>query len=256
MSNVPRRKQIVSKVSTSNVAGGPPSGGPSSGAGGAGGVVTRLNRLFFEPVLMPGQYVRIQSGPNSEIFQLPRNDVPEVLPPVTINLASFTSPLSALPDNSSPSPKGPTKLTAYDMPPFTLAQYRFVALDRAVSFELFQPAAVTFMENKDGGITFHYGTTMEFYKNAMWSMLPEGYVWQDTTTITAKATSMEMNKSKYYARLMAFGYKYGLVQLDTNEIYIDEDTEQIFRVFSTAKGGKKYQQIHPMTVAVGRGNRR
>ena len=36
----------------------------------ASGVVTRLNRLVFEPIIMPGQYIRIQQGKNAEIFQL------------------------------------------------------------------------------------------------------------------------------------------------------------------------------------------
>lgn len=241
-----QNKEIITKINTTNAL-NPPSSG----------IVTRLNRLAFEPTVMPGQYIRIQQGKNAEIFQLSRLDVPETLPPVTVNLASFTSSLAALTDTGTSQAKGPTKLSALDMPNYTLAQYRFVALDPGVLFELFQPASVAFMENKDGSISFHYGTTMEFYKSGMWSMLPEAYVYQDSTTISAKITNMDMNAVKYYARLIAFGFKYPLVQVSDNEIRFDEDTGQVFREFKSPRtGATKIQQIHPMTVSVGRGNRR
>ena len=241
-----QNKEIITKINTTNAL-NPPSSG----------IVTRLNRLVFEPVIMPGQYVRIQQGKNAEIFQLSRLDVPEPLPPTLINLASFSSSLAALTDTGSPAQKGPTKLTGLDMPNFTLAQYRFVGYDPGVLYELFQPASVAFMENKDGSIAFHYGTTMEFYLNGMWSMLPEAHVFQDSTTISCKITNMDMGGVKYYARIMAFGFKYPLVQVPDSEIRFDEDTGQVFREFMSPRtGAKKIQQIHPMTVSVGRGNRR
>lgn len=241
-----QNKEIITKINTANAL-SPPSSG----------LVTRLNRLAFEPMVMPGQYIRIQQGKNAEIFQLSRLDVPEPLPAVRINLASFTSSLAALTDTGSPQSKGPTKLISLDMPNYTLAQYRFVGLDEGVLFELFQPASVAFMENKDGSIPFSYDTTMEFYLNGMWSMLPEAYVYQDSTTISCKITNMDMGKVKYYARLMAFGFKYPLVQIPDNEIRFDEDTGQVFREFINPRtNAKKIQQIHPMTVSVGRGNRR
>ena len=239
-------KEVITKINTAS-----PLNPPSSG------LVTRLNRLQFEPMVMPGQYIRIQQGKNAEIFQLSRLDVPEPLPPVTINLASFTSSLAAFTDTGSPQSKGPTKLTSLDMPNYTLAQYRFVAIDEGILFELFQPASVAFMENKDGSIPFHYGTTMEFYLQGLYSMLPESYVYQDSTTISCKITNMDMGGVKYYARLLAFGFKYPLVQIPDNEIRFDEDTGQVFREFTNPRNGaKKIQQIHPMTVSVGRGNRR
>lgn len=241
------QKEIVSKISTNN---------PLQSSTGNSGIVTRLNRLAFEPILMPGQYLRVQQGKNAEIFQLSRTDVPEILPPIRINLASFTSSLAALTDTGSPTSKGPTKLTQLDMPNYTLAQYRGVALDEGVLFELFQPASVAFMENKDGSIAFDYSSTVEFYRSGMWSMLPEFCVWQDSTTVSCKATNMDMNEVKYYARFMAFGYKYPLVQIPEGEITVDPDTEQVFRTFIGKGGQKKLQQIHPMTISVGRGNRR
>ncbi len=98
---------------------------------------------------------------------------------------------------------------------------------------------------------------MEFYENGMWSMLPETYVYQDSTTISCKITNMDMGGVSYYARLMAFGFKYPLVQIPDNEIRFDEDTGQVFREFTNPRtAAKKIQQIHPMTVSVGRGNRR
>jgi hypothetical protein len=98
---------------------------------------------------------------------------------------------------------------------------------------------------------------MEFYMSGMWSMLPEAHVFQDSTTISCKITNMDMGNVKYDARIMAFGYKYPLVQVPDNEIRFDEDTGQVFREFMSPRtGAKKIQQIHPMTVSVGRGNRR
>jgi len=239
-------KEIITKINTSNAL-SPPSSG----------LVTRLNRLVYEPMVMPGQYIRIQQGKNAEIFQLSRLDVPEPLPPVKINLASFTSTLAALTDTGSPQSKGPTKLTSLDMPNYTLAQYRFVGLDEGVLYELFQPASVAFMENKDGSIAFSYDTTMEFYLSGLWSMLPEAYVYQDSTTISCKITNMDMGGTTPYARILAFGFKYPLVQIPDNEIRFDEDTGQVFREFTNPRtAAKKIQQIHPMTVSVGRGNRR
>lgn len=238
-------KEVITKVNTAS---------PLSPT--TSGLVTRLNRLAFEPMVMPGQYVRIQQGKNAEIFQLSRLDVPEPLPPVRINLASFTSTLAAFTDTGSPQSKGPTKLTSLDMPNYTLAQYRFVALDPGILYELFQPASVAFMENKDGSIPFSYDTTMEFYENGLWSMLPEAYVYQDSTTISCKITNLDMGGVKVYARLLAFGFKYPLVQIPDSEIQFDEDTGQVFRRFIGKDGAKKIQQIHPMTVSVGRGNRR
>ena len=243
-----RPKEVISKINTAAPLGG-------GAGGGVGGHVTRLNRLIFEPVVMPGQYLRIQQGPNAQIFQLSRLDVPEPLPPVTINLASFTSSLAALTDTGNVQSKGPIKLTQLDMPNFTLAQYRFVALDKGVLFELFQPASVSFLENKDGSIAFHSASTMEFYESGMWSMLPEAYVFQDSTTISCKATNMDMFGVKYYARIMAFGFKYPLIEISKDEIQFDEDTGQVFRKFVN-EGVTKLQQIHPTTVSVGRGNRR
>lgn len=239
-------KEIITKINTAS-----PLNAPGSG------ITTRLNKLAFEPMVMPGQYFRIQQGKNAEIFQLSRLDVPEPLPPTYINLASFTSSLAALTDTGSPASKGPTKLTSLDMPNYTLAQYRFVGIDEGVLYELFQPASVAFMENKDGSIAFNYATTAEFYISGMWSMLPEAFVYQDSTTISCKVTNMDMDRIKYYARILAFGYKYPLVQIPDDQIQFDIDTGQVFREFTNARtGAKKIQQIHPMTVSVGRGNRR
>jgi len=239
-------KEVVTKVNTAS-----PLNPPGSG------LVTRLSRLGFEPVLMPGQYVRIQQGKTAEIFQLSRLDVPEPLPPIKINVVSFTSTLAAFTDTGSPNSKGPIKLTDLDMPNYTLAQYRFVAYDEGVLFELFQPASVAFMENKNGSIPFDNTSTMEFYESGLWSMLPEVFVYQDSTTISAKATNEDMGGTTPYARLLVFGFKYPLVQIQDNEIKFDEDTGQVFREFINSRtGAKKIQQIHPMTVSVGRGNRR
>lgn len=239
-------KEIITKVNTAS-----PLNPPSSG------LVTRLSRLAFEPIVMPGQYVRIQQGKNAEIFQLSRLDVPEPLPPIRINLASFTSTLAAFTDTGTPTSKGPTKLSALDMPNYTLAQYRFIPLDEGVLYELFQPASVSFLENKDGSIQFSYDTVMPFFEYGMWSMLPEAYVYQDSTTISCKVTNMDMGGTTPYARLLVFGFKYPLVQIPDNEIRFDEDTGQVFREFINPRSNaKKIQQIHPMTVSVGRGNRR
>ena len=70
------------------------------------------------------------------------------------------------------------------MPNFTLAQYRFVALDKGIQFELFQPASVALWRTKMVQYAFDYSSTVEFYRVGMWSMLPETHVFQDSTTIS------------------------------------------------------------------------
>lgn len=182
-----------------------------------------LYKREFSPILKPGQNVRIEPVSQFGYYTLPRNSVPEWLPPLDINLATpFTTALSAMSDTGQTSPIQ-SKITALDVGTLTLAHYRLYAIDPAVRFELYQPATTARFANKAGAISFHVGTTSTNIETQQWGHLPEIFCYEDKTPITVKAYSMDLDETKYYARFAAFGFKYPLAM---KEMPVDRNTKE------------------------------
>lgn len=185
-------------------------------ATGGSGVLTRLNRHDIEPVLMPGQKVRVQLGQQYAIYEVPRNDAPELLPIVYINLASFTSPLALRVDSGAQTVINHS-CTEWDIVPPALAQYRLFAATPGVAFEIAQPNVVSKFVNKDGVIRIDYTSSATHFCNGDFGMLPEAWVFGDQTTLQVRAINMDMNRTKPVANIGAFGIRYPLQLIDTRE---------------------------------------
>ena len=182
-----------------------------------------LHKETISPLLKPGQFVRIEPYNQYGYFQLPRNSTPEFLPPLRVNLATpFTTSLSAAVDTGQTSPIS-TKVTALDVQDLTLAQYKLVALDERVRFEVYQPNTVARYANRNGPISFDAAGTKWFLSNQLYSCLPELFLFADKTPPTIKAYSIDLDEAQYYARFVAFGFKY---PLEFKEMPLDRETKQ------------------------------
>jgi hypothetical protein len=206
-------------------------------------VVTRLNRAVIEPVLMPGQKVRVQQGQQFAIYEVPRYDAPEVLPEVYINFASFSQQLPLLADSGAQSVLNKS-LTDLDVVAPSLAQYRLVPLTPGVQFEVSQPAVVGKFVNKNGVIRIDWSAAQTHIMTGNWGMLPEVWVFGDQTPIQAKAINMSMNETKPVATLCAYGFRYPLDYIETK---IGPDG----RIFYTDPAGQLQEIQTVMTVNVG-----
>ena len=181
-----------------------------------------LHKETISPLLKPGQFVRIEPYNQYGYFQLPRNSTPELLPPVRVNLATpFTTSLSAAVDTGQTSPIS-TKVTALDVQDLTLAQYKLVALDPGVRFEVYQPNTVARFANRAGPISFDAASTKWFMANQLYSCLPELFVFSDKTPPTIKAYSIDLDQTQFFARFAAFGFKY---PLEYKEMRLDPMTK-------------------------------
>ena len=185
-------------------------------ATGGSGVLTRLMRASIEPVLMPGQKVRVQLGQQYSIYEVPRYDAPENLLPVNINVASFSSPLPVLVDSGAQSVIN-HEATEWDIVAPGLAQYRLFPVTPGVQWEVAQPNVVSKYVNKDGVIRFDYSTVVDALVNGMHGALPEAWVFGDQTPIQLRAINMDMNATKPVASIIAFGFRYPLELLKTRE---------------------------------------
>lgn len=207
--------------------------------------VTRLNRWPFEPILMSGNKVRVQKGQTYKYYEVPRFEAPKLMLPIEIDVCSpFPRTLVSMSDTGSQT-SIPHECTELDVDSPGLAQFRLVALDKGVLFDVLQPQSASKFTNAAGPILFHYGTTMKFYKNKLWSMLPEIFSLNDEATPLVKAINMDMNRAKTHARFTAFGYYYPLKELKTR---VDPDTQRI--VYEDDAGVPRYVQA-ALTVEVG-----
>ena len=216
------------------------------GGGMGTGVITRLNRVAFEPILMPGQRVRIQQGNEFAYYELPRYTAPELLPQTVLDLADYNTgvTLSAMSDTGQQTGRT-SRITDMDVDALSLGHYRFVAIDTSILFEIRQPGSVGRFTSKTGPLRFHYGNTMTHYQNQMWSMLPELFVFEDVSPPTVTAYNMDMNRVKKYARLAFFGFRYPLQFLQTK---IDPSTGQVLHIDPS---GKAHAITAALTVSVG-----
>lgn len=196
-----------------------------------------VNKETFTPILKPGQFVRIEPSNQYGYFELPRNSTPELLPPVWVNMATpFTTSLSAAVDTGQTSPIS-SKVTALDVQDLTLAHYRLVAVDENVRFEVYQPNTVARFANRSGPISFDKASTSWFISNQLYSALPELFLFADKTPPTIKAYSMDLDAVTFYARFIAFGYKY---PLEFKKMPLDERTKQpLEAVALTIKVGER-----------------
>ena len=206
-------------------------------------VVTRLNRAVIEPVLMPGQKVRVQQGQQFSIYEVPRYDAPEVLPEVYINFASFASPLPVLADSGAQNVIN-RSVTDLDVVTPSLAQYRLVPLTPGVQFEVSQPAVVGKFVNKNGVIRIDSSAIETHMRTNNFGMIPEVWLFGDQTPLQAKAINMDMNETKPVATLAAYGYRYPLE-------YIDTKMSADGRIYYTDPLGKSNEITTVMTVNVG-----
>ena len=206
-------------------------------------VVSRLNRAVIEPVLMPGQKVRVQQGQQFSIYEVPRYDAPEILPEVYINFASFASPLPVLADSGAQNVINDS-VTELDVVTPSLAQYRLIPLTPGVQFELSQPAVVGKFVNKNGVIRISSEAIDTHIRTGNWGAIPEVWVFGDQTPLQCKAINMDMNFTKPVATLAAYGYRYPLE-------YIDTKMGADGRIFYTTAMGEQAEITTVMTVNVG-----
>lgn len=173
--------------------------------------MTYVNRQVVEPILKPRQRVKIEPIGKYGVFEVAPSQAPEFLPPVTVNLASYTNTLAAYSDTGSQTTIS-NEITDWDLSKHNLAQYYLVAVDD-VLFSVNQPTAVGRFVNKNGVTTFGRADTQSFYKNQMWGMLPQIFVFEDQTSPVITATPKSY-RTTAFARLMAFGYRYILTEVD------------------------------------------
>ena len=182
-----------------------------------------LSKHEFTPLLKPGMNFRVEPLSQFGYYKVPRSAVPEVLPMEEINLATpFTTSLTAMSDTGQTSPIS-TKLTALDVNTLQIGHYRLVAIDPLVRFEVYQPGGQARFTNKDGPISFHWGTTQTWLDRGLLEHLPEIFVYEDKTPITVKAYNMNPNKATFEARFAYFGFKY---PLEVYDMQIDKNTKE------------------------------
>lgn len=185
--------------------------------------VTLLNRDSIEPILKPGNYVTVEPRKKYGIYQVPRTQAPEWLPPVYVNMASYTSTLAAFTDTGNPTTIA-TRITDLDMPKSNLAQYWLVAVDD-VTFQVSQPAAVGRFVNRNGTVRFGIETDKSC-KQGAYGNLPQVFVYEDVTPTTITVTPKYFRASAY-ARFMAFGFRY---ILEKSTVDPDEVPSLVIRV--------------------------
>lgn len=206
-------------------------------------VVTRLNRAVIEPVLMPGQKVRVQQGQQFSIYEVPRYDAPEILPEVFVNFASFASPLPVLADSGAQNVINES-VTDLDVVTPSLAQYRLIPLTPGVQFEVSQPAVVGKFVNKNGVIRLDPAAIDTHIRTGNWGAIPEVWVFGDQTPMQCKAINMDMNETVPVATLAAYGFRYPLEFIETK---IGADG----RIYYTNAAGVTSEITTVMTVNVG-----
>lgn len=171
---------------------------------------TKLQKHLFEPLILPGQVLRIEPLHKYGFFRVPRSSVIEVLPVKTINIATPFSQSIPVASDTGQQVEIPKKITDLDMQGLSLGHYRLFAKDPMISFTFKQPAAVGKFTNKAGPVIFDYSNTMFHVINQNWGQLPEVFIFEDQTPLTIVAKNMDMETVEYQARIGAFGFRYPL----------------------------------------------
>lgn len=172
-----------------------------------------LNKLGFEPVLKPGYRVLILPKEKYGWYEMPKDQVPEILPRQIVNLASATAQLESLVQTGS-IPSVSEEIEELEMDKNELAQLRIVVLDD-ILVEVFQPATVGKYNNTTGPLKVGKGETDLNYTFKD-SLLPEIYVFGKNTSPTLKVFNNTF-RDTMNARVAFFGYKYPLRKINEPE---------------------------------------
>jgi hypothetical protein len=207
------------------------------------GTLTRVSRSVCEPIAMPGQKIRVQLGSEYTIYEVPRYDQPRPLPEVPINVASFSAPLSAMLDSGSQTGL-PHTAEEWDLPTPSLGQYWIYPKTAGVRWTIGQPNVVPVLENSDGYISIDNSMIYPHYITKDYGAIPQFWVFGDQTPIQLTAYNMDMNATKKVAVIVAWGFKYNLVKIETQE-------DNAGNIIYTDAQGRKHLITTVMTVNVG-----
>ena len=207
------------------------------------GTLTRVSRAVCEPVAMPGQKIRVQQGTEYTIYEVPRYEQPRPLPEVEINVASFTSPLSAMLDTGAQTGL-PHTATECDLPSPSLGMYWIYPKTPGVRWNVGQPNVVPMWENKNGFVSIDHSMIYPHYIMKDYGAIPQFWVFGDQTPLQLTAYNMDLNATKKVAIIIAWGFRYGLVKIETQE---DANGNTIY----TDVQGRKHLITTVMTVNVG-----
>ena len=181
-----------------------------------------LSQHEFTPVAKSNQNFRIEPLSQFGYYKIPASAVAQPLFWTEVNLATpFTTSLTAMSDTGQTSPIS-TKLTQLDVNTLEVGHYRLVAIDPLVRFEVYQPGGQAKFTNKNGPISFHWGTTQTWVDRGLLEHLPEIFVYEDKTPITVKAYNMDPNRATFQARFAFFGFKY---PLEIKDMEVDRSTK-------------------------------
>lgn len=183
------------------------------------GDTTLLQRFYPEPLLKPGWAVKVEPVAKHGIYRLPRDQIPEMLLPLKINVLpkDFSVTLEAATDTASQKTEK-RRITEVNMEKLQLAQYRIIPLDRGISFKISQPGANFRFANKDGAVEFDYGSIVTALKNGLFSFIPEFWVFEDQSEVTLHATNMNLARTYVRARCVVVGFKYPLEKVDAGSV--------------------------------------
>ena len=170
--------------------------------------ISLLNMHDFQPFLKPGHRIVVHPTDVFGVYEVDRSAQIEFLPPVIFNIATpFTTSVAAA-GRTAQTPTKVTDISALDMPPGKLAQYRIAAMDNLL-FRIFQPSAIGRFANNDNAIQFDLAATQEALRRGLYSQLPELFVFEDKTRFAVEAINLQFTAT-FYARLFAVGFSYEL----------------------------------------------
>lgn len=161
-------------------------------------------------VLESGDLILVEPRREWGFYIVRVDSMPELLPDKTQNIADrWDTSIPVLTHTAAPSPVE-AELDTLNMGRMELAHYRLVVMDPGVQIQISQPTATKRFDDKTGARRLSFGNTAWHYLRGEYSLLPECWVFQDNTPVSASATSTNMDEASYWARILAIGFKYHL----------------------------------------------